>query len=185
MANLIDTTYFNDEVLIAGVETLDVSASLCDFIKKYEPIMLKKAMGYEFYKLFESALQSNPTSGRWYDLVVGADFYMGTTLYEWEGLKDDTLKKSIIANYVYYFYQRNELSNTARLGEVRSNAENATRVTAEYKMINAWNYMVRQVHIMRDYLANKKDGNGDLVYPEYSESNVDCLHFSTLNTFGI
>lgn len=184
MANIIDQTYFVREIMVAGVERPTVSDTLCKFINEYEPRFLKKALGYEFYKLFNTALQSNPTSGRWYDLVVGADFTMGSTLYEWSGLKNSTIKESIIANYVYFYYMRNEMSQTAVMGEVRTNTENAIRSTPASKMAKAWNDTARQVHILWDYLQNK-EVDGEKVYPEFKWQDVDYCHFQTINTFGI
>jgi hypothetical protein len=185
MANIIDQTYFVREILVAGIENPIISDPLCKFITEYEPRFLKKALGYEFYKLFNTALQSSPTSGRWYDLVVGADFYMGSTLYQWEGLKNTTLKESIIANYVYYYYMRDNITQTAILGEVKTNTENSSRVSANMKMVKAWNDMSRQVCILWDYLINKKDDNGNKVYPEFKTQDVDYCHFGTINHFSL
>lgn len=54
----------------------------------------------------------------------------------------NSLPLSIIANYVYYWWMRNEVTQTAMVGEVMTTTENAVRVSPSGKMARAWNEMV-------------------------------------------
>jgi len=64
-------------------------------------------------------------------------------------------KKSLIANYVYYWYMRKEASQTTTIGEVATKAENATRTNPGAKMARAWNQMVEWVHELYCFLETR------------------------------
>lgn len=70
--------------------------------------------------------------------------------------------ESPIADYVYYWYLRNNNTQTAAMGEVAGQAENATKVSPGYKMAKAWNDMVAKNRILREFLLVN-----NTIYPEY------------------
>jgi hypothetical protein len=189
MANLINQQFFVRETNIGGVENAATYQVVCQFVAQYEPVMLQKAMGYAFWKLFSDVIYVviPPTSGRFYDIVAGAEYVCNGITKKWNGLKTDTTtyKSSIIANYVYYYYMKNMVTQTAMIGEVKANAENAAMNTVGYKQVKNWNDMVRQVRLLWEFLKNKRDNTGALVYPEFNMSQVDCTHFRFMNTFGL
>jgi hypothetical protein len=61
-------------------------------------------------------------------------------------------KKSLIANYVYYWFMRNLMSSTTGTGETESKTENSNRVNPANKMRKAWNEMVDSVQILRSFV---------------------------------
>lgn len=75
-------------------------------------------------------------------------------------------KTSIIANYVYYWWHRNEITQSTNIGEVISKSENSTVVGPGYKMVRAWNEMVDQVWQLVYFLDNNI-----LYYPSWSWYN--------------
>jgi hypothetical protein len=91
-------------------------------------------------------------------------------------------KQSPIANYVYYWYIRNNYSQTSAMGEVKSKTENADRHTPGLKMTKAWNEMSDWVWELRDYLDSKKTD-----YPEWEKQDVWCMlkSFRPINEFNI
>jgi hypothetical protein len=93
-----------------------------------------------------------------------------------------TNKKSLIANYVYYWYQRNSWTHTATTGEVKPANENASIASPALKMVRAWNEMSVWICELVDYLDAKKDD-----YTEWADQDVYCMlnKFRPINEFNI
>ena len=91
-------------------------------------------------------------------------------------------KKSLIANYVYYQWQQDQVTQTVGLGEAATKAENATMVSPANKMLRAWNEMVNWIKEMVCFMEANLDD-----YPEWQEQNYHCLwqKFWYNNQFGI
>lgn len=93
-----------------------------------------------------------------------------------------TNKKSLIANYVYYWYIRNNYTQTASTGEVKSTNENSTMASPALKMVRVWNEMSACICELVDFLDAKKND-----YPEWEDQNVWRMRrkFKTINEFNI
>lgn len=266
---LIDSTYFFNELTIPQLELSVVGGArpvlnnLNNFIKKYEPEILRLLLGYDLYKLFIAGLQELVVEDRWTDLLYGKEF---TNRYgqpdKWEGLvaysdginigtyypedrvykvngpgahdpasgqnqlrdpflKDKTyrveergtgtldagdeyalvndpggfditahlfndegvyvvqftspaqlptpgtievqpIKKSLIANYVYYWMSRNEATKSTGSGEKVADAQNATNYTSADKQAAAWNEMIYMNRKCIQFLISNSE-----IYPEY------------------
>lgn len=93
-----------------------------------------------------------------------------------------TNKKSLIANYVYYWYQRNGWTHTATTGEIKPQNENAAIVNPALKMVRAWNEMSEWICDLVNYLNAKKDD-----YTEWADQDVYCMRrkFKPINEFNI
>jgi hypothetical protein len=154
MSNLIDKTYFIGGGLDIPISSkAELNEGLMASIIKYEPEILKKLLGYKLYKLvqdaYDASLQTlNPVAlpQIYADLINGAEFsfeYCGVTIEtKWEGLRNAT-KESLIANYVYYWHRRNNVSQFNGVGETVGKVENSTAVVnPRYKMKAAWNKFV-------------------------------------------
>jgi hypothetical protein len=93
-----------------------------------------------------------------------------------------TNKKSLIANYIYYWYQRNNHTQSATTGEVKPANENAVITSPALKLVRAWNEMSSWVCDLVDYLNAKKDD-----YTEWIDQDVYCMlrKFRPINEFNI
>lgn len=93
-----------------------------------------------------------------------------------------TNKKSLIANYVYYWYQHNNHTQTATTGENKAVNENSTAASPALKMVRAWNEMTAWIYELVDYLNAKKYD-----YTEWADQDVWCMlrKFKTINEFNI
>jgi hypothetical protein len=153
--SLIDSTYFVDEILIAGLEnTVDSTGSkLSSFITKYEARFLKELLGKDLYNAFITGLEEDPIQQKWLDLK--------------NELVNDTTKESPIANYVYYYYSRNKATETVGFGEIQPNTENGIMANAVQKQTRAWNEMVDWNKQVIDFI---NDNISD--YPEFKPSDT-------------
>lgn len=276
---LINASYFNGEINIPNVDKqvgigYPVLDLLNQFIEKYEPVFLKKVLGYAFYNDFMLGLQQSTVAQRWTDLLIGKEYIMlngqpnkwrgivegfadvievleslssimiqvgrgqlydpvvnassvtipvaiqgkpfkiyqrgfgeladdeytvsldgiTLTLTQWTfsgsdryfyhaasitvSAGDDTPKYSMIANYVYYWYMRNNSTTTTDAGEKHSLAENSERSNPSLKMSRAWNEAIQWVDEMRHYLNSNR-----VIYPEWKSYYAACLE--RINAFGI
>lgn len=93
-----------------------------------------------------------------------------------------TDKRSLIANYVYYWYIRNNHTQTATTGETKAANENSTMASPALKMVRAWNEMSIWICELVDYLDAKKDD-----YTEWADHDVYCMRkkFRPINEFNI
>lgn len=93
-----------------------------------------------------------------------------------------TNKKSLISNYVYYWYQRNNHTQTATTSEVKPANENAMVASPAVKMVRAWNEMSIWICELVDYLNARKDD-----YTEWVNQDVWCMlkKFRPINEFNI
>ena len=94
--------------------------------------------------------------------LIGSQFSQGDTYF----FKSPTLelsestgliKRSPIANYIYYWYCRDAHTQTASMGEKKSQTEYASDANPGLKMVRAWNEMVDALKYMREFLYANKD----------------------------
>lgn len=91
-------------------------------------------------------------------------------------------KESLIANYVYYWYQRNLYTQTSTMSEVKTKTENAVTVDPFQKVCLAWNTMNTWYLQLVDFL-----NTNDTVYTEWQDNNVCDKRrvFGHMNEHGI
>lgn len=161
--SLIDETYFIGELNLPNTNDENVIEVLEQFIDKYEKSFLTDLLGYELYKEFTAGLKVSPVDQKWKDLRDGAEYTYNQRLYKWDGLIRDETQTSPIANYIYYHWQRDAISQTTAIGEVASKSENSIRVSPSGKMIRAWNEMVNELWKLVSFLDAKAS-----TYPSWS-----------------
>jgi hypothetical protein len=131
--SIIDKTYFTLDANIPNSKWEVVTAS----ITKYEPEILKKALGSTLYEL----MTADPTSSPYKEIVEGKDYtveYNGEThTVKWAGLKNSA-KISLIAYYVYYWWVRNHVTLTMYTGEMQPMQESSQEASTAMKVSNAW-----------------------------------------------
>lgn len=185
MANLIDKDYFVGEINIPDTDKTGVAERLDFFITKYEEDLLRKLLGNALYKAFKDgiAVAEDQIEQKWKDVRDGKDFtdYAERAQY-WIGLKSATKKQSPIANYVYYWWLRDRVSQSTAVGEVQSKSESGEKVSPATKMCRAWNEMVKWAKDLFLFLDSNQD-----VYTDWIKINR-CewkAFFQPINPFNI
>lgn len=182
---IIDYTYFIRNINIPNIAPTPnnpILERLNSFIEKYEPECLLNILGYELYKLLLTE-----SSQRMLDIIYGAEYFDEVgDLRKWNGLVYDP-KISLIANYIYYFFQEASATQTTGVATSVSKTESAVSVSPADKMINAWNFFSSETKSLIIFLWMKKDGSDKRVYPEFSSSQYfKTVDFSRHNNiFGI
>lgn len=158
----------NDEV---------VKADLDQAILDYEPIFLKKAFGYEFYRdlmayVNDIAHIANPIFD---NLLNGVEFTdLCGNLQKTEPLKYCT------ARFVFFELKNETLTKNTTSGEMVFKTENADVVSPINRLVQVWNEMVEAVKIIYEYIdINMVD------YPTIYVYGGCDNYVKTINHYGI
>lgn len=183
MANLIDISFFFGELNIA--QKTESAGSVGLFIDELEPRLLTDLLGYELYKAFLTGIAAGSPAAKWLALRDGKEYTnrAGHLTY-WDGLvfSKGTAKKSLIANYVYWFWMADQSTVTTGTGEKTSAAANAVDASPARKMVRAWNQMVQwNWELIEFLLSNEAD------YPEFMNyyGRIPQSLVKKQNVFGI
>lgn len=198
---LIDATYFDGDISLVGFNMSSTAAAVDMAIEIHEPDYLDKVLGAglaekflygllhpvggAFSKAFSKAFKTGNIDQRWLWLRDGKVFTLadGRSI-RWQGFRN-ARKQSPLANYVYYRYRVMKITQTTASGEeVSSKGENSNIVTADIKMDRAWNQMV-EWNLQLYFILSGARADGNLIYPEYRECDVDGNLFHKKNIFGI
>lgn len=90
-------------------------------------------------------------------------FIQPTPLPDASSATTNDIKQSLIANYVYWFWIKNQNTQTVGLGEVAAKAENADLANPAEKTVMAWNEMVDDILSLYHFLQLNQT-----VYPEWN-----------------
>lgn len=150
MAYLIDETYFQRELYVPNADELNSGAlnELTEFIDDKARLCLKYALGYELF----NDLDSNITDGvldvgapaKWLNLVNGVEYTKDGETFKWDGLisTEGAFKKSLLANFTFYYWLEYNQSKMSGVGEVVVNAKNAINVNSTQRLVKVWNEFV-------------------------------------------
>lgn len=171
MANLIDKTYFVNDIVLPKNDWDNIES----FITRFEPEVLTSLLGYTLYK----AMLAAPTVDPYKNLVDGVEYsidYNGNTrLVKWNGLKNDK-SISLIAYYVYCEYLRSRVTTTQQVGETLSNLENSKNADIFSKLGSAharlnelygYEYQDKLVPSAYNFLSEHED--------DYPEWEFECI----------
>lgn len=163
----LDSTYFQGELALPNIKRTGVpfssplqtmqEESIEWFIARYEPEMLRRMLGKTLARNFVDGMQGETIEPRW------------QALYDVIYQEVDGFKFSPVANYVYYWIQRNAVSKSAMIGEVKPTADKAVNFTPKLKMLQAQNKMCEGVAEVWQFL----DKNWE-TYKAYSDDS-DCI----------
>lgn len=150
---LIDATYFIGELNIANRDQASVQSAITHFIGKYEDKYLYELMGKTLYEAYLAGIVEVPIPTKWTNLQ--------------DKIRNNTSKVSPIASYVYWWYMRNQASQTVGMGQAKPAAENAVIVSNIDKMVRSWNEMVDQTNVIAKFINDNKTDYPDYPYTPY------------------
>jgi len=167
MATIINKDFFVGDFAVVNKESAAVLEGLNYMIEKLEPQCLREIMGYGLHK----AYLATPSDARMQDILNGAEYYdCNNILQKFDGLVYDT-NKSLIAGYVYFYFQQKEATKTTGVNTAVLKGENAIPVSPRDKMISAWNYYSEQTRSLLSFLRYK-NSLPVKVYPEIDNVQI-------------
>jgi len=205
---LIDASYFVAQLNIPNTDNPEVLENLTWFCDKYEIEIMRDVLGVDLYRDFMIALgQKSDGSGytnvnagaadsskmdvKWVNLLNGFEYVgLDDRKHKWPGfisLHDDIQpKKSLIANFVYCYWMRNNAIHSLGTTEAVVNAENAVNVSNSMKSMFAWNEAVDAIHELFWYL-DYSVYNDYLFYAEWWLQNRYYIlkKYKKINSLGI
>jgi hypothetical protein len=174
MANLIDLTYFNTDKTVSRPET---DTLLTAYILKFEPEILEKILGYDLKKAFLAGL-TGTVAQKWTDLKEGKEYSKDGIYYNWPGFTN-TLKQSLIANYVFYKFTCGAFYTTNGSGIWLASSENSKQADKRYLQVMIYNEMIDLINKM-DCFISYQNSVDSATYPNYSPETL-----SKINIFNI
>jgi len=165
---IIDLSYFKGNINVPNVEELNSgnAVKLETYIDKYGRLFMQHLLGYELFLDFDSHTENGelkPTAPQIYkDLVDGngSDF-LG--LRYTQGLH----KHSVIANFVYYFWLKENSTVQSGVGEVALNSKGAVSLNSINRQVSVWNEFINEFQ-GETLGSNKRIYNVDgLIFTDY------------------
>lgn len=184
-SNLTDWTYFIRNITIPNIDPAKPANApnkdrLDSFIQKYEPQCLIKILGYGLYK----ALLTE-TSQRMTDLIYGAEYTTSYgKLWKWQGLVQPVPKISLIANYIYFYYQEANTTQTSGVNTNIPKGEASKAVSPGDKMINSWEFFSSETRELLFFLWNQNHLVSPAIYPEITDWSINVVKRSTTSIYS-
>jgi hypothetical protein len=182
---LIDGTYFTRELSIPNVNEMqtEVSDNLEMLVDEKVRLFLQVILGFELY----TDLDDNITNGvldanapqKWKDLVNGKDYTDGSK--RWDGLLQTygTYKKSLLANYVFYYWLSGNTTSVSGVGEVNIKAKNAVNVMPNQRLSTVWNGFIEMYQGTRTTkFATVERGHG-AIYMDWQQTQIETVPLTT------
>lgn len=160
MSNITANTDFIGRFYVANnVESESVAAQLTYLISTYEELFLRSLLGPYYYQLFVDWYAKNeenrlldPNNETFAGLLAGVTFENRQSVLVYS----KPIKQSIMG-YLYDRWNRENLTQTVAMGEVKTDSQNATTGAATYKVVDRWNEMATNVRLMWQWLDKQLD----------------------------
>lgn len=169
--SIVQTSDFTGKIKIANTAKADVATDLQIFIDDYEGEFLKLLLGETLYTDFIAGLDEDPIPAKW------------TALKDKIGVS--------IANYIYWFYMRDNNTQTVAMGETKGKSANAGSALPDEKIVRAWNEMVKICYTVVELINNNPDDYGTYYIENFyylGWYNHHCQRpdiFHTVNVYSI
>jgi len=195
LTNLIDSTYFINELFVPNLERAGTSEKLSNLITKYQRKILIDALGMDLYLALNTNYNSS-VQDKWYELVHGLeydiDYGEGDYTMKWNGLVN-TEKESLLAYFTFYYLLLNHQTSFFNTGIGNAEANNIKSSTAKYKLVQAWNEGIELYGLGHDsssdinkWLVFGYKSAGEMYYDRgLNNTEVDPITKPTLYNFII
>ena len=161
----IDLTYFEGAIAIPQLNDAAVASDANLFVAEYTEKFFRDLFGDEFYKKYTDGLAAN--NAKYVAIRDGKDYVNRNQQNKsWKGLKRKlgALDKYIspIADFVFVWYKRTNVTFSTGTGEKTLGAANAEQASANLKIAKAWNRMADMNWELVDFLLSN-----EIDYPEF------------------
>lgn len=178
---IIDNTYFKNEIYIPQAKpsmtssVTSVAAEISEFIAEYVEEALIECLGSKLAYEFISNLDSTKDNGlkdsadaKWNTLLNGEDYIDSEgESKKWKGIRYKSIEanpynKSLLAYYVYYFFERDFDITRSNIGNQQEEGEGGRRVSADVKTVKAFNKFIDLVQgkELKPVVIQKSYGHG-------------------------
>lgn len=98
-------------------------------------------------------LLPNYVPAKWINLVNGKEYEVNDIKFKWKGLIYElgTYKGSLLADYAYYFFLKENVSYMTGVGDAKANPKGANLVNPSQRAVNTWNDFSLAYHGYRCY----------------------------------
>jgi len=194
---IVTPKYFKNEIYLPHAKSsitddvLEVESSLMDFIAEYEEECLVKVLGYQLGWELMSHLDDSEPNGLKTTAPAKWDWLLNGYIYtpirnrtisrevQWKGLRFQSSQtsgydRSLIAQYIYYFYESNAYITRSDVGHQIETSKNADRVTPTQKVVKAWRKFIE--------MASGSEFNNPDVYRDSFGRVVGVDYFGNIST---
>lgn len=185
--SLVNSSFFIRDINLVNLTEIRTLERLNYFISKHETECLKKILGLKLYNAFLTE-----SSQRMTDLIYGVGYFSGSNFERyWYGIVYD-INISLVANYVYYYFQKANALQTVGTSTKASKSEAGVSESPKEKMVAAWKFFASDTRAMASFLWNKTDDDtdtGNRVYPEFDSfqwnATMDLVRKGGVNNLDI
>lgn len=187
---IIDDTYFQRELAIPN--TNDTSSKASEELEQYIDEkcrllilnVLPLVLVNEFDDLLVNGILPNApeTPVKWLNMVYGCEYELGGKTLKWNGLRYEqgTYKSSLLAEFTFYHWLKDNQSYVSGVGESKGNPKGATLVNSTQRLVTVWNRFVKayQCDLMGNYpFFYDYTFNYQFYYPIYEHHTNDSVSF--------
>lgn len=174
---LIDQTYFTKgETSVPNLNRPEEVDRLNNYIEKYDLLYRENVLGYLLNDEFEAGLLEPTIDAKWTALRDGATFEYRNRTYKWKGFLRAS-KESPIANYVMWYYIKENNDKLSGVGTNKADTENSNIISPINRMVSIWQWMKNENDILRKFLLANES--------EYSNYDPIKTLNTSVNVFGI
>ena len=135
-------------VSFSNTKSMPTDVLESEIVKRQDEFLLY-ILGYqEKYNLENDNAGAFPTTQKWIDFINGVAYVKDGYNIDYKGIKE------ALKNYTYYWYLRDNTTQTNGFGGLAMQTKNADIVIQSDKMKNAWNEMVDLILKAPNYMQN-------------------------------
>ena len=150
---LVDNTYFQGKRFIPNINEPEVNNrtgyDLQSFIDSVEKNVLSYCFGLEMWEDLKDKWAnkgSEPLHDNYQKLIYGTTYDFTENgeakKYRWDGILEEELKRSFLADLVYYNFKIHQNSQASEFGEVSADTKVGNKASITPKVIEAYNSFI-------------------------------------------
>lgn len=147
---LIDESYFTNKLYISNINepNTDLNEEVNDYIEDKVRLFLENCLGLDLFEELDSFIIDgvlvDTAPLNWKNLVNGCKYVNNGTNYRFKGLLQTNggIKKSLLANYTFYHWLEDNVTQQSGIGEVVTNGKNAINANSTQRLTSVWNEFV-------------------------------------------